>query len=73
MSLVAWSWILALSGICGLTAIGKKIRWGWVWMLVNEGLWMTYAIATKQYGFIVGSILYAVTYYRGFIKWKEEK
>lgn len=59
-----WSWILGTVGITGLLIAGRRVWWGWLITLVNEVLWISYAIATKQYGFIFMAICYATVYLR---------
>ena len=67
-----WSWILAIIGVTGIYFVGKKTIWGWFILLFNECLWITYALITKQYGFIASAIAYAVVYIRSYIHWSKE-
>lgn len=60
-----WSYVLMFFGVVGLYLIGKKIKAGWYINIVAQVLWFIYAIATKQYGFLVSSVAYAATYYNG--------
>jgi uncharacterized membrane protein YobD (UPF0266 family) len=50
-----WSWLLAVIGVTGI---------------YFEVLWITYALITKQYGFIFSAIAYAAVYIKSFIHWK---
>lgn len=59
-----WSWVLGILGVTGLLIAGSKIWWGWLINLVNEVLWIVYAMTTKQYGFILMAIAYASVYAR---------
>lgn len=69
-----WSWALALAGIAGLYLAGKKKKSGWAVGVAIQVLWMTYAIVTHQYGFILSSCAYAFMYGRNYYLWyKEEK
>jgi hypothetical protein len=36
-------------------------------------LWIAYALATKQYGFIVAAIAYGIVYVKSFIHWKRDE
>ena len=67
-----WSWVLALIGVTGIYFVGRKTIWGWFVLLFNECLWITYAIVTKQYGFIASAIEYAAVYIRSYIHWNRE-
>jgi nicotinamide riboside transporter PnuC len=67
-----WSWILAAIGVTGIFFVGKKTIWGWLILLVNEFIWIAYAINTKQYGFIVMATAYAVVYIKSYFAWRKE-
>jgi hypothetical protein len=64
-----WSWVLAVVGITGIFFVGRKTVWGWLVLMVNECLWVAYALQTRQYGFILASIGYGAVYVRSFLKW----
>jgi hypothetical protein len=53
-----WSWALTVIGATFLWLIGSGKWWGWAGLIVNECLWVVYAVATRQYGFIVAALLY---------------
>ena len=67
-----WSWILAAIGVTGIFFVGRKTIWGWLVLLLNECLWIIYAITTEQYGFIFAAIAYATVYIKSFIHWKRD-
>jgi hypothetical protein len=68
-----WSWILAILGISGIFLVGRKTIWGWLVLCTNEILWVTYAIMTKQYGFIAMAIAYVIVYLKSYFHWKREE
>jgi hypothetical protein len=68
-----WSWVLAVVGVSGMYFVGKKTVWGWLVLLVNECIWIAYALATSQYGFIVMALAYAVVYVKSFLAWRKEE
>lgn len=67
-----WSWILAAIGVTGIYFVGKKTIWGWLVLLVNECIWVAYALATKQYGFIVMATAYSAVYVKSFLQWRKD-
>jgi hypothetical protein len=67
-----WSWVLAAIGVSGIYFVGRKTLWGWLILLFNETVWIAYAIATEQYGFIVSAIAYAAVYIRSYLHWKAD-
>jgi len=68
-----WSWVLAVIGVTGIYFVGRKTIWGWLVLLLNECLWIIYALVTKQYGFILGATAYAVVYIKSYMLWHKEK
>jgi nicotinamide riboside transporter PnuC len=69
---VYWSYVLAAIGVTGTFFVGRRVIWAWLVLLVNECLWMIYAITTKQYGFIFAALAYAIVYIRSYIHWSKE-
>lgn len=69
-----WSWVLAAIGVSGIFLVGRKTIWGWMVLLLNECIWIVYAITTQQYGFIVAAVAYGIVYVKSFLQWnKDEK
>jgi hypothetical protein len=69
---VMWSWILAVIGVTGIYFVGRKTIWGWLVLLLNECIWIMYALATKQYGFIFMATAYAAVYIKSYMLWHKE-
>lgn len=67
-----WSWLLTAVGVTGLYFAGKKVWWAWTIGLGAQVLWLTYAIATEQYGFIVSAGAYGWVYGNNALKWRRE-
>ena len=67
-----WSWILAVIGVTGMFFVGKKTLWGWLVLLLNECLWIGYALVTKQYGFIAMALAYSFVYIKSYMHWKKD-
>ena len=68
-----WSWTLAFIGVAGIYFVGTKSIWGWFVLLFNEFLWVAYALATDQIGFIFSAIAYAIVYIRSYMHWRREE
>jgi nicotinamide riboside transporter PnuC len=68
-----WSWVLALVGVTGIFLVGRKTIWGWLILCVNEVLWIFYALATDQYGFIFMAVTYAAVYIKSFLHWRKDE
>lgn len=61
-----WSYVLAAVGIVGLYLLGSKKRVGWLIGIFAQILWVVYAFATQQYGFILSAVAYAFVNIRGY-------
>jgi nicotinamide riboside transporter PnuC len=68
-----WSWILAAIGVTGIFLVGKKTIYGWLILLLNECIWIAYALATDQYGFIVMALSYAAVYVKSYLGWRKDE
>jgi hypothetical protein len=67
-----WSWLLAVVGVTGIYVVGRKTIWGWLVLLVNECIWILYALATEQYGFIAMATAYALVYIKSYRQWRRD-
>ncbi len=72
MNVQTWSWILTAVGLTGIILAGRRIWWCWYINLACQGLWFTYALVTKQYGFVVSSIVYTIVFSNNAYKWTRE-
>jgi len=68
-----WAWGLSVAGLLGTYLTGKKFWWAWVWLSVYNLAWIAYSTITKQYGFLLASVVYQVIYARNAVKWRSEK
>jgi hypothetical protein len=67
-----WSWLLAAVGVTGIYFVGRKTIWGWLVLVVNECIWIMYALATKQYGFIAMATAYTLVYIKSYRQWRKD-
>lgn len=67
-----WSWILTAVGLTGFVLAGKKVWWCWYINIACQALWMTYAIVTEQWGFIVAALAYTFVFTKNAIEWTRD-
>jgi hypothetical protein len=68
-----WSYILTAGGVFGLYLAGRKVWWAWYVGLGAQVLWVAYALATKQYGFLISAMAYGWVYFKNGIQWQKER
>ena len=67
-----WSYALAAVGILGIYLAGRRSWVGWAVGVGAQALWIIYALATSQPGFIVSAVAYAAVYGRNWWRWTHE-
>lgn len=67
-----WSWVLTVVGITGLYLAGSKRKLGWAVGIAAQGLWVAYAVHTRQWGFLASAGAYGWVYARNLWKWHRE-
>ena len=70
MTGLLWSIALAALGIAGIWLAGNRSSLGWALGLAAQLLWIVFAIATHQYGFILSAVAYGFVYGRNLRRWK---
>lgn len=68
-----WSYILTAIGLLGFYFVGKKAWWAWYINIANQFLWLTYALVTEQYGFIIGSVFYFIVFAKNAYAWTKDR
>lgn len=68
-----WSWVLTAAGLSGLILAGQRKAVGWALGVLTQVLWISYAVATSQWGFIVSALAYATVYARNWISWRRSE
>ena len=59
-----WSWVLSAVGITGLLVAAHHPRAGWSINLAAQMLWVVYAVASGQHGFLLAAAAYTLAYAR---------
>lgn len=67
-----WSYLLSAIGIFGLWIAGSKKTWGWLVGVGVQLLWITYALVSEQYGFIISALAYGFVYGRNWLAWRRD-
>jgi hypothetical protein len=65
-------YVLSIVGVAAMLVIGRGYWYGWIVAFINECLWLGFAIATKQYGFILGATVYGGVNIYNALRWKKE-
>ena len=67
-----WSWALTLIGVSGFWLAGRKVWWAWYVNIANQALWVAYALASRQWGFLLGVPIYLAVFVPNAIRWTRE-
>lgn len=67
-----WSWALAAIGVTGLFLAGSKRSLGWAIGLGVQGLWIAYALTSRQWGFVASALAYGAVNLRNWIRWRRD-
>jgi hypothetical protein len=59
-----WSYALAAIGVAGLLIAANRPKVGWWLNIAAQAVWITYAVVTRQWGFLASALAYAVAYVR---------
>lgn len=59
-----WSFALAALGLTGLFIAATRPKVGWWFNIAAQVVWVAYAVATRQWGFVLTAVAYAVAYAR---------
>lgn len=68
-----WSWLLAAVGVTGLFLAGSSNKLGWALGFGAQLLWIVYAVATEQWGFIASALAYGFVYARNWLRWRAQE
>ena len=59
-------------GVSGLYLAGRRSIAGWAVGFGAQFLWVLYAVATRQWGFLVSAFAYGAVYARNWFRWRRE-
>ena len=65
-------WVLATRNVGSAYLSGKRNKWGWALLVVTQLLFVAYAIATSQYGFLLQNVAMAAIGVVNYVKWMRE-
>jgi nicotinamide riboside transporter PnuC len=67
-----WSVLLTSVGVLGIWLAGQRNYWGWALGVGAQALWIAYAVATEQWGFIASALAYGFVYARALHRWRRD-
>jgi hypothetical protein len=65
-------WLMSAITIYMTVLAGNKSRYAWAVGLFNQILWLTWILATKNYGFLPMTAALCFVYARNHIKWGQQ-
>lgn len=64
-----WSVGLTVGGVFGIYLTTKKLWWGFLVGVLMQAVWVAYAIATRQWGFLGSAAAYGGINALGLYRW----
>jgi hypothetical protein len=71
-STTLWSWIVTVVGLSGFVLAGRKIWWAWYVNIACQVLWVTFALVSGLYAFLISAAVYTVVFTNNAIRWTKE-
>lgn len=68
-----WSWIVTIVGLLGFILAGRKIWWAWYVNIGCQALWVTFALVSHIYAFLLSAAVYTVVFTHNAIKWTRDR
>ncbi|MCX4799685.1 nicotinamide mononucleotide transporter [Streptomyces sp. NBC_01242] len=69
----AWSLVLTAIGVTAVLVARRSKPAAWGIGFLAQGVWATYAVVTRQPGFLLGSIVYAYVYALSWWTWRRDQ
>ena len=66
------SWLLSITSVIMLWMMGNKNRYAPIVGIFNQILWIIYVIMKKDWGLLIGVLLYLTVHIRNTIKWRQD-
>lgn len=73
MILAIGPWVLSAMGLYCTYLVTKKVSYSWLASAVLQVMWIAYAIATAQWGFIPGPVIFIGIAVHGWWKWRKDE
>jgi hypothetical protein len=62
-------WLATICGLAGVYLLGNKNKYGFALFMAASLSWMTFGILTGSIAMIIGSTIFFIMHFRGFINW----
>lgn len=66
-------WLTSAGTLLGMWLVGQKRSVGWIVGLVNQVLWVTFAIAFEAWGLLPLTVALIIIYTRALVKWRADE
>lgn len=65
-------WATSAGTLLGMWLLGQKRSIGWVVGLVNQALWITFAVTFRAWGLLPLTCALVVIYTRNLLRWRRD-
>lgn len=66
-------WLATACGLTGVFLLGNKNKYGFLIFMMASASWVTFGVMTGSLAVIIGSTIFFVMHFRGWLKWRRDE
>ena len=66
-------WLATACGLTGVFLLGNKNKYGFLIFMMASASWITFGILVGSYAVILGSSVFLIMHFRGWLKWNRDE
>ncbi len=66
-------WLATACGLTGVFLLGNKNKYGFLIFMMASASWITFGILVGSYAVILGSSIFMIMHFRGWLKWRRDE
>ena len=66
-------WFATACGLMAVALLGNKNKFGFLIFMMARLSWITFGLIVGSYAIVLGSSIFFVMHFRGFLKWRRDE
>jgi len=66
-------WFATACGLMAVALLGNKNKFGFLIFMMASLSWITFGLIVGSYAIVLGSSIFFVMHFRGFLKWRRDE